>query len=65
MRTTFLNIWASDIIIQRIEVENRSLNDYFIPNNAQLTTLQKELIAEKIKRIVLNSDLSLNIKDEY
>lgn len=51
-------IWSKDIILQNMKDENLSLNDHFIPGDGHPTTLQKELLAERIKEFVLNSDFS-------
>jgi hypothetical protein len=57
-------IWSKDIIIQNMEDENFSLQDYFIPIDGHPTTLQKELLAKKIKEFVLASESSVNIEHE-
>ena len=49
-------IWSKDIILQNMKDENLSLNDHFIPGDGHPTTLQKELLAERIKEFVLNSE---------
>ncbi len=57
-------IWSKDIIFQNMEAENLSLQAHFIPDDGHPTSIQKELLAKRIKAFVLNSKLSRDTVNE-
>jgi hypothetical protein len=54
-------IWSKDIIFQNMKANNISLREFYMPDYHP-SPLQRELIAERLKNIVLSSELSSNIE---